>query len=87
MECLVLLQPEVLLKKPEVGFKIGYGTMIRVLVIDAQTAPYIDHRQGNTLFVEPLLQRGSLHAEIFKRRQIGDLGANVKVHTNQLNLW
>lgn len=75
-----------LIEKLEIRFKIGYGTMIRMHVVNSQSASHIDKLKLHPTIFKPLFPPHSPDAQILKSTKIGDLRTDMKMYSHQFEM-
>ena len=84
MQLLAAAQVERVAEYIEVGFKIGDGVFIRIVVIDTQAASYIDVLYLDIPFHQIVLQAVDAFAEYPESLHVQDLRSDMKVEADKL---
>ena len=84
VQLLAAAQVECVAEYIEVGFKIGDGVFIRIVVIDTQAASYIDVLYLDIPFHQIVLQAVDAFAEYPESLHVQDLRSDMKVEADKL---
>ena len=74
-------------KHREITFKIGHIKMIRMMIVDTETAAEVHIADGNTLRFQLVLQIVTADAHVAKRRHVRDLRTDMKMQPCETNMF